>query len=71
MALVGASVGILFRDAAAPQNVVGDEQAALAQARRDQAQHARIVVFVDIVEDDVELLLLFGKKFQRVAGVQA
>ncbi len=69
--MVLASAGIVFRDASAPQNVIGDEQAAFAQPRPDQAQHARIIFFVDIVENNVELLLLLGKKFQRVARCAA
>src|SRR6267378_1086485 len=63
-------LGILFRDPSAPSDVVGDEQTALAQARRHKAQHARVVFFIDIVEDDVVLLLLLGENFKSVPGVE-
>ena len=50
---------ILLRHFAAPQNVVGHEQAAFAKAWQGQAQGARIVFFVNIAENDVEFLFLF------------
>src|SRR5271155_674646 len=49
---------ILVRDLSAPKNIVRDKQATLAQAWRHQTQHTRVVLFIDIVEDDVILLLL-------------
>src|SRR5579885_437985 len=49
---------IFFCHAAAPKHIVGDKEASLPKARGDQAKHARVVIFVDIIKDDVELFLL-------------
>ena len=70
MALVLRVGRIFFRNPATPQNVVGNEESAFAQARCYQPQHARIIFFVHIVEDDVEFLLLLGEEFQSVAGMK-
>ena len=51
---LGGGVGIFLDDARAPKHVIGYEQSALLHAWGNQPQHARIVVLVDVVEDDVE-----------------
>src|SRR5258708_17471946 len=51
----------------APQDIVGDEQAAPAQARQYQIEHARIILLIDVVEHDVELLLLLRQAVERPA----
>src|ERR1700752_3230662 len=61
----GARVGrVLLGNPPAPQHIVRDKEPALAEARSHQAQDARVIVFVDIVENDVEFLLLLRKIFQ-------
>src|SRR5438309_1595921 len=39
---------------APPQNVIGDKQTAVAHARDRELQRARVILLIDIVEDDVE-----------------
>ena len=54
-------------NSAAPKNVVSDKQSPLAKLRNGESKHARIVLFVDIVEDDIEFLLLLREQFEGVA----
>ena len=68
IALVWLVGSLLRRHPAAPQDIVRDKQAALANARGYQPEDTRIIFFVDVVEDDVELLLLLREQFQRVTG---
>src|SRR5580658_32987 len=63
-------VRILLGDSPAPQNVIRNKQPALAQTRQSESEHARIVFLVNVVENDVELLLVFGKKLQSITGRQ-
>src|ERR1017187_4321778 len=42
---------------AAPQSIVGNEEPALAHARRRHVEHAGIVMLIHVVEYDVEFLL--------------
>ena len=66
MALVCAS-GLGSRHPAAPENIVRDEKAAASHPWQRQAKDARVVDLIDVVEDDVVLLLLFGKNLERIA----
>ena len=52
-------IGIRFRHLAAPQDVVRYEQAATLQMGERDAKYARVIGFVDVIEDDVVGLLLF------------
>src|SRR5512142_2586567 len=50
-----------------PERIVGDEEAAFADARRGDPEGARVVVLVDVAEDYVELALFLGEEFDGVA----
>src|SRR5581483_3086993 len=52
---------------AAPENIIGDEQAAAAQARHGHTEYAGIVFLVHVVENNVHFRFLFGKQFECVA----
>ena len=54
----GLLFGIRLGNTPVPQDIICNEQATAAQARTHQIQHSRIVFFINIVKDDVELLLL-------------
>src|SRR5882762_1624980 len=50
-----------------PQGIVADEQAATAQLGERHAERVRVLVFVHVIEDEIELARSPSQEFMRVA----
>src|SRR5215472_10400585 len=62
-------VGCWARGLAGPNRVVGNEQSAATQLGQRRAKRLGILVFVNIIEDHVELARRLFHEFQRISNL--
>src|ERR1044072_4577243 len=63
----GVLVGVVARDFAIPERVIGDEQPAAPHARHGFADRVGVLVLVHVVEDQIELALYRVEQLHRIA----
>ena len=64
---VGVFIRLAFHNLTLPEYVVRDQKASASEARTSFFKNLRIVGFIDIIKDDVELSIQTLQNFQGVA----